>query len=40
MHSLKLQEIRGRIEALKNDSSVIIQLGVRVEGKAYDIKVR
>jgi len=27
MHSLKLQEIRGRIEALKNDNSVLSQPG-------------
>jgi hypothetical protein len=40
MHSLEQQEILGRIEALKNDNSVLIQLGVRVEGKAFDIKVR
>jgi len=40
MHSLKMQEIRGRIEALKNDNSFLIQLGVRVEVPAFDNKVR
>ena len=29
MHSLKLQEIRARIEALKNDNSVLSQPGVQ-----------
>lgn len=29
MHSLKLQEIRARIEEFKNDNSVLSQLGVQ-----------
>ncbi len=33
MHSLKLQEIRARIEALKNDNSVLSQPGVQRDNK-------
>lgn len=38
MHSLKLQEIRARIEALKNDNSVLCQPGVQRDNELRQLE--
>jgi hypothetical protein len=38
MHSLKLQEIRARIEALKNDNSVLSQPGVQRDNELRQLE--
>jgi len=38
MHALELQEIRARIEALKNDNSVLSQPGVQRDDELYRLE--
>ncbi len=38
MHALELQEIRARIEALKNDNSVLCQPGVQRDNELRQLE--